>query len=178
MRQRYNLDELSELMTRGLAARTSRRSLLSKLGAMLVAAPFFPLLPIQRGRAADKANETDFSRAAQTKDESACNYWRYCGTDGTMCSCCGGSVNSCPPGSQPSPTSWIGTCINPDDNRTYLIAYRDCCGASTCTECYCQGTDHAMPIYRPQANNHIIWCIGTPSMEYHCSMSVLVGAAD
>jgi methylamine dehydrogenase light chain len=35
-----------------------------------------------------------------------------------------------------------------------------------------------MPIYRPQANNHIIWCIGANTFEYHCSMAVLVGLAE
>jgi methylamine dehydrogenase light chain len=176
--KRFDVESLGEHVTRRLARRTSRRSLLSKLGAALVAAPLFPLLPVQRARAADKVNETDFSRAAQTKDDTQCNYWRYCGSDGFMCSCCGGGLHSCPPGSQASPTSWIGTCINPDDGRGYLIAYRDCCGASACNQCFCEGTDHAMPIYRPQANNHIIWCFGTTSMEYHCSMSVLVGVAE
>ena len=176
--KRFSVEKLSEQATRRLASQTSRRSLLSKLGTLLIAAPMFPLLPVQRARASDKITETDFSRAAQTTDDTACNYWRYCGSDGYMCSCCGGGVNSCPPGSQPSPTSWIGTCINPDDGRSYLVAYRDCCGASACNECFCEGTDRAMPIYRPQANNHIIWCFGTSSMEYHCSMSVLVGVAE
>lgn len=176
--KRISVDKLSESATRRLANKTSRRSLLSKLGALLVAAPVFPLLPVQRAKAAGALTETDFSRAAQTTDDTACNYWRYCGVDGYLCSCCGGSAHSCPPGSQPSPTSWIGTCINPDDGRSYLIAYRDCCGSSGCKECFCEGTDRAMPVYRPQGNNYIIWCFGTSSMEYHCSMSVLVGLAE
>jgi methylamine dehydrogenase light chain len=183
-----DIDAFGERLARHLADRTSRRSVLGRLGTLLVAAPVIPLLPMQRASAAQpksiasqdahSVNETDFSRAAQTHDETACNYWRYCGVDGNMCACCGGGIHSCPPGSQPSPTAWIGSCINPEDRRTYLIAYRDCCGASTCGHCSCVGTDHAMPIYRPQTNNHIIWCIGTSSMEYHCSMAVLVGLAD
>lgn len=176
--RRSDLDKWGERLTRRLAGRLSRRSMLSRLGAVLVAAPAFPLLPVQRARAADApAPGTDFSRNAQTHDDTACNYWRYCGIDGNLCSCCGGGVHSCPPGSQPSPTSWIGSCINPDDQRAYLIAYRDCCGANECNKCSCLNTDHAMPIYRPQANNHIIWCFGTNSFEYHCSMAVLVGLA-
>lgn len=178
--KRSTIDKFGENVARRLASTTSRRSLLSRLGTLLVAAPLFPLLPVQRARGADqvKAKETDFSRAAQTTDDTACNYWRYCGSDGYMCSCCGGGVNTCPPGSQASPTSWIGTCINPDDGRAYLISYRDCCGVGACNECFCEGTDRAMPIYRPQGNNHIVWCFGTSSMEYHCSMAVLVGLAE
>ena len=38
-----------------------------------------------------------------------------------MCDCCGGTFNKCPPGSQASPTSWVGSCINPDDGRAYLM---------------------------------------------------------
>ena len=175
--RRFNFDKFSEQASRQLASRTSRRSLLSKLGAALVAAPLMPLLPVQRAQAQTKPAETDFSRAAQTHDETQCNYWRYCGADGDMCSCCGGGPHTCPAGSQASPTSWIGTCINPDDGRAYLISYRDCCGAPACGKCTCEGTDRAMPIYRPQANNHILWCFGTSSMEYHCSLSVLGGLA-
>jgi methylamine dehydrogenase light chain len=176
--KRTGVDNWGERLTRRLAAQLSRRSALARLGALLVAAPAFPLLPVQRARAADASTGTDFSRAAQTTDDQACNYWRYCGIDGNLCSCCGGSTHSCPPGSQPSPTSWIGSCINPADQRAYLIAYRDCCGTSVCNKCSCLNTDHAMPIYRPQANNHVIWCIGTNTFEYHCSMAVLVGLAE
>src|SRR5262245_37679224 len=100
--KRFNIDNFGERVTVRLAAKTSRRSVLSKLGAVLVAAPIFPLLPVERAKAADQVKETDFSRAAQTNDESACNYWRYCGSDGFMCSCCGGGTHSCPPGSQTS----------------------------------------------------------------------------
>jgi methylamine dehydrogenase light chain len=176
--KRTGVDNWGERLTRRLAGQLSRRSALARLGALLVAAPAFPLLPVQRARAADASGGTDFSRAAQTTDDQACNYWRYCGIDGNLCSCCGGSTHSCPPGSQPSPTSWIGSCINPADQRSYLIAYRDCCGSSVCNKCSCLNTDHAMPIYRPQANNHVIWCIGTNTFEYHCSMAVLVGLAE
>ncbi|MGA7540306.1 MAG: methylamine dehydrogenase (amicyanin) small subunit [Steroidobacteraceae bacterium] len=176
--KRLGVDDWGERLTRRLAGQISRRSALARLGALLVAAPAFPLLPVQRARAADASNSTDFSRQAQTHDDTACNYWRYCGIDGNLCSCCGGNVHSCPPGSQPSPTSWIGSCTHPADQRSYLIAYRDCCGASICNKCSCLNTDHAMPIYRPQANNHIIWCIGANTFEYHCSMAVLVGLAE
>lgn len=74
------------------------------------------------------AHAQEFVKTAQTTDQTQCNYWRYCSSDGYLCSCCGGSYNECPPGSQASPTSWIGTCINPDDKTAYLIAYQDCCG--------------------------------------------------
>jgi methylamine dehydrogenase light chain len=173
------IDNLSEKFARRLAGGTSRRSVLSKLGLALVAAPAFPLLPIDRAKAQTAPNPdlTEFQKKAQTKDDTQCNYWRYCAIDGALCTCCGGGVHTCPAGTQPSLTSWVGTCYNPDDKRSYLIAYRDCCGTSGCGQCRCDNTEEAMPTYRPQGNNEIIWCFGTSSMAYHCSTAALVGVA-
>lgn len=187
------IDSISERIARRLAGGTSRRTILSRLGLAMVAAPAFPLLPVERGKAnaqtltaagqpasgqaAPGADLTDFQKKAQTKDDTECNYWRYCAIDGSLCTCCGGGVHTCPPGTQPSLTSWVGTCYNPDDKRSYLIAYRDCCGTSGCGQCRCDNTEEASPAYRPQGNNEIIWCFGTSNMAYHCSTAALVGAA-
>ena len=174
------IDKLSEKLVRNIARRSSRRGFLTKLGAAMVAAPFFPLLPV--ARAAEPRKLSDFARNAQTTDPLACDYWRHCAIDGVICGCCGGGNHTCPPGSEPSPTAWVGTCLNPDDGRSYLIAYRDCCGKSSCQPtkegCVCTGTDRELPIYRPQANNDIIWCFGNSTMNYHCSTAALVGLAE
>jgi methylamine dehydrogenase light chain len=173
------LDKLGERAIRQLARHTSRRSFLSRLGAVAVAAPLFPLLPVQRAEAQKAARPpSDFGGVAQAKDPEKCNYWRYCAIDGFLCTCCGGGVHTCPPGSQAAPTSWIGTCLNPEDSRTYLISYRDCCGVGGCGQCFCRSTERETPVYRPQGNNDIIWCFGTTSMEYHCSTAALVGLAE
>ena len=191
--KRPTFDSLSEKISRSIAGKTSRRGIVSKLGALLVAAPAFPLLPIDRtsayGQTPDKEDGpdnnlpgnpdamSDFKLHAQTKDDTKCSYWRYCAIDGSLCTCCGGTTSMCPPGSEPSLTSWVGTCYNPDDKRMYLIAYRDCCGSSGCGRCHCDNTEEATPAYRPFGNNEIIWCFGTSSMAYHCSTAALVGAA-
>lgn len=174
------LDALGERLTRRLAGGLSRRNLLSRLGAFASAAPLIPLLPVGQARAQTPSKPASaFVRNAQTKDDTQCTYWRYCAIDGQLCSCCGGGVHSCPPGTQPSPTAWIGTCLNPDDGRSYLIAYRDCCGTSACrSKCDCLGTERETPPYRPQTDNDIIWCIGLNTMQYHCSTAVLVGVAE
>jgi methylamine dehydrogenase light chain len=176
----FDIDKVSEKAVRYLAEQTSRRSFLSRFGAALVAAPVFPLLPVQRARAQAKpqGEPSDFARLAQTTDDTQCYYWRYCAIDVWLCTCCGGGVHTCPAGSQPSPTSWVGTCLNPDDGRSYLIAYRDCCGVGGCGQCFCNGNDRETPVYRPQGNNEIIWCFGTSSMEYHCSTAAMVGLAE
>lgn len=176
-----SFDRLAERLTRSVARASSRRSVLAQFAAALVAAPFFPLLPVARAQSKPK-QLTDFELKAQSHDPNRCDYWRHCAIDGTICGCCGGGPHTCPPGSEPSPTAWVGTCLNPDDGRSYLIAYRDCCGRGSCqpsgANCRCTATDRELPIYRPQANNDIIWCFGESSMAYHCSTAALVGLAE
>jgi methylamine dehydrogenase light chain len=176
-----DFDTITETLARRLAGGTSRRSLLARIGLSLAAAPVFPLLPVSRARAAKPdpliESRTAFARTAQTQDDTKCDYWRYCAIDGDLCSCCGGGIHTCPPGTQPSPTSWVGTCINPDNGKAWLIAYRDCCGTTVCGQCQCDSTDRETQSYRPQTNNDIIWCFGLSSMTYHCSTAVLVGEA-
>ena len=181
---RVGISDISERFARRLASHTSRRSLLARLGTVLVAAPLLPLLPVARAQAPSGNGKsgppTDFTRNAQSKDPNICTYWRYCAIDGTLCGCIGGGVHTCPAGSQPSPTSWVGTCVNPDDGKSYLVAYQDCCGKETIDagkDCMCSGTDRELPIYRAQSNNDIIWCFGASSFSYHCSTAVLVGLA-
>ena len=178
-----NPDRIVEQLTRLVARRASRRGVLARLSMLFVAAPLFPLLPVARAKDAPgqkKRQLSDFERNAQSKDPTQCDYWRHCAIHGVICGCCGGGIHTCPPGAEPSPTAWIGTCLNPDDGKSYLIAYRDCCGKSMCTadkSCMCDSTDREMPVYRPQGDNDIIWCFGRSSMTYHCSTAALIGPA-
>ena len=179
-----SIDKIGERITRRIASYSSRRGFLSRLGTALVAAPLLPLLPVSRAGAQNApsgpGSKTDFTLHAQAKDDKNCTYWRYCALDGTLCSCMGGGIHTCPAGASPSPTAWIGTCTNPEDQKSYLVAYHDCCGkngAPTARECECDQTDRETPIYRPQSNNDIIWCFGASSFTYHCSVSLLVGLA-
>lgn len=178
------LDRIAETVSRRLATGSSRRGLLGRFGAWAAFAGAMPVLPVERAEAASaKAGQgkikapTPFAAKAQTTDPTACNYWRYCAIDGYLCASCGGGVHTCPPGTRPSPTSWIGTCFNPGDGRSYLVAYRDCCGQDSCSQPACLGTEGDEPSYRPQANNDIIWCFGTGALLYNCSTSVIVGNA-
>ncbi|MDB6082402.1 MAG: Amine dehydrogenase [Gammaproteobacteria bacterium] len=174
-------DKLGERLTRKLAGYSSRRSFIARVGMALAVAPVLPLLPVARASAADTpAPKTDFERNAQANDATKCSYWKYCAADGVLCSCCGGGSHTCPPGAEPSPISWIGTCVNPEDSRSYIVAYRDCCGKPVCSagkSCRCDGADRELPTYRAQLNNDIIWCFGNASASYHCSTAALVGLA-
>jgi methylamine dehydrogenase light chain len=182
------LDTLAEQFSRAMARRTSRRGILGTLGGMLAGAATLPLLPVARG-ADGKGGPTvstpgDGQRAPQNTgnaqdpgDPGSCDYWRYCAIDGTLCTCCGGAVNACPPGTEMSPVTWIGTCENPADQRHYIISYNDCCGGAACNRCVCHRNEGDRPVVRPSANNEITWCFGTKSQAYTCSTARILGVA-
>ena len=167
------LDQLFERSTRSLAQRTSRRSLLASLGQLLTGAALLPLLPLDRASRASAAEAKP--RPGSPED---CQYWKYCAIDGFLCSCCGGTSASCPPGTAPSPISWIGTCHNAADGRDYIVSYNDCCGKSSCGTCDCNRNEGEKPIYRPSRNNDLNWCLANANVNYHCTVSVIVGVAE
>ncbi|MBU6484354.1 MAG: amine dehydrogenase [Betaproteobacteria bacterium] len=172
------LDRWSEHSARRIAQLTSRRSALARLGRVLVGGALLPLLPIDRVTGTAWAAAGEAARAqADPGDPRSCSYWRYCGIDGWLCACCGGTAHSCPPGAEPSPLTWVGTCSNPADGIDYIISYNDCCAKGSCGQCFCNRNEEDKPLYRPQSNNDIDWCLGTSSMAYHCSTAVILGAA-
>ncbi|MFQ5659720.1 MAG: methylamine dehydrogenase light chain [Gammaproteobacteria bacterium] len=165
------LDRLAEQSARKIAQRSSRRGLLKGLGALLVGSASIPLLPVARATQPNEGALQDIG------DPTSCDYWRYCAIDGFLCSCCGGSVNTCPPGTEMSPITWIGTCRNPVDGRNYVVSYNDCCGKSSCGACMCNREEGDRPVYRPDKANDIDWCLGTRSTIYHCSTALVIGVA-
>jgi len=171
LRQRISawLDRKTTERSRSLARQTSRRSFIARLGAMLAGVSALPLLPVARALAAESVSEIG--------DPQSCEYWRYCALGGYLCSCCGGSMNSCPPGSEPSPVTWVGTCHNPVDDTDYLISYADCCGKAFCARCSCHNTERERPVYYPGKSNSVLWCFGTESREYHCTVALVLGEA-
>ncbi|MGA0840286.1 MAG: methylamine dehydrogenase light chain [Pseudomonadales bacterium] len=164
-------DQQVTRITRQIAARTSRRSFLSRAGMGLAGIVAAPLLPVSRAYGAS----TPLSVATDPGDPTQCDYWRYCAIDGFLCSCCGGTVSSCPPGTEASPVTWIGTCHNPGDGRDYIISYNDCCGKSSCGRCVCNRNEGDRPIYQPAKSNDINWCLANTSNSYHCSLAVVIG---
>ncbi|HSY05647.1 MAG TPA: methylamine dehydrogenase light chain [Steroidobacteraceae bacterium] len=168
-----SIDELCENSARALAQRTSRRSLLAALGQLLTGAALLPLLPMDRAHRA---------RADEARPEAlgpdSCQYWKHCAIDGFLCACCGGSSTACPPGTAPSPISWIGTCHNPGDGRDYIVSYNDCCGKTSCGNCECNRNEREKPMYRPSRNNDLNWCMANANVNYHCTVSVILGVAN
>lgn len=164
------LDRIVEGVARALARRSSRRSFLRALGATLSGGALLPLLPVLRGLQAQ-------AESVDRGDDRDCSYWRYCSVDGNLCTCCGGGTSDCPPGTSKSPTSWVGSCLNPADGQLYVISYHDCCGRSNCDRCFCHKTEGEMPIYRPGLNSEIIWCFGARNMVYNCTGAAVIGKA-
>ena len=165
----FLFDETVEKASRKLARLTSRRGVLAALGKLMVAGTVLPLLPIDRTYGKTDPHQTDATK---------CDYWKYCAVDGFLCSCCGGSSNACPPGTAPSPITWIGTCHNPADSRDYIVSYNDCCGKASCGNCECNRNEREKPMYRPSRNNDLNWCMANADSNYHCSVSVILGVAE
>jgi len=175
------IDDWFEASARQVARRVSRRSFLVRLGGALVGGGVLPLLPVSRIAAEPSASRVP------TPDESAidgaagdpahCQYWRHCAIDGFLCSCCGGSQTACPPGTEMSPITWIGTCHNPSDGLDYIISYNDCCGRDFCGRCMCNRNEGEKPVYIPFRNNDINWCMGSATQVYNCSTAIVLGVA-
>jgi len=168
------LDRWLENGSRQMARRTSRRGFLARVGTVLVGGATLPLLPVARIAAAE---ESRAPAPDETGDQRDCEYWRHCAIHGYLCACCGGSTNTCPPGTEMSPITWLGTCRNPVDQKEYVIAYNDCCGQSLCGRCMCSRTEGEQPVYNTFRNNDLLWCFGTESRAVNCSVSVVVGLA-
>ncbi|MBM4268499.1 MAG: hypothetical protein FJ144_18130 [Deltaproteobacteria bacterium] len=174
---RRSLDRWCEDAARGLARRFGRRSFLSRLGLGLVGGAALPLLPVARAAPGARAGGPDEDITGPEGDPTKCEYWRYCAIDGLLCSCCGGSVTSCPPGTEMGPVTWIGTCRNPKDGKDYVISYNDCCGKTLCGRCFCNRNEGERPMYHWYRNNDINWCMGLQSQIYHCSTALVLGVA-
>jgi methylamine dehydrogenase light chain len=76
-----------------------------------------------------------------------------------------------------SPVAWVGTCRNPADGKHYLISYNDCCGKSPCGRCGCHRGEGDKPVYYPSKSNNILWCFGTKTHTYHCTVALVQGEA-
>lgn len=163
-----HIDQIGEKLSRSIAQNTSRRHLLGIFGSALIGVSALPLLPVARAAGVEHKNNV-------SDDPKACGYWRYCAVDGYLCSCCGGSYNECPPGTEMSPVTWIGTCLNPSDGKNYIISYNDCCGKSSCGRCACSRNEGGKPMYKPFLSNEYNWCLGTKSQAYHCSTAIVLG---
>ena len=172
------MDRWMQRTARRVARGTSRRSFLTRVGTLLVGVAALPLLPVARGSNAPRpATPGEPDSGTPEGDPSSCEYWRHCAIDGFLCSCCGGSQRTCPPGTEMSVVTWIGTCRNPTDGKDYVISYNDCCGKHACGLCYCHRNEGDRPVYVPHRANDINWCFGTKTNVYHCSTAIVIAPA-
>lgn len=166
------LDGRTEISIRKSAGVSGRRSMLAKIGGAMVGAALLPVLPFDRSLGSAHAASTSL-------DQNSCDYWRYCAMDGNTCASSGGSATSCPPGSEMSKVSWVGTCLNPKDNKSYLVSYNDCCGKPEVVgSLFCYKNEGERPGYRMGLHNDVNWCMANEAKAYHCTVTILVGLAD
>jgi methylamine dehydrogenase light chain len=52
-----------------------------------------------------------------------------------------------------------------------------CCGKSLCDRCWCHNTERERPVYFPSKSSAVLWCFGTESRAYHCTIGVVLGEA-
>ncbi len=145
------------------------------LGAVLLGGLVIALVPLHSATPEPPAGEPD--PATPEGDPGDPGYWRYCAIDGFLAECCGGTHTSCPPGTQMSEVTWLGTCTNPADGKDYVISYNDCCGKTNCGHCFARRNEGERPAYITHKNNDIGWCMGTGSVAYNSTVAVVVGVA-
>lgn len=172
------LDRWVGRVSRYAARRTSRRGFLGRIGALLVGGASLPLLPVARAGAQSREPAPGEPPTSTPQgDPKSCEYWRHCAIDGFLSSCCGGTHSSCPPGTEMSPVTWIGTCRNPLDGKDYVISYNDCCGKQVCGFCFCQRNEGDKPVYYTAKSNDINWCMGKVGVVYNSTVALAVGVA-
>jgi len=174
-----NVDGWFEAAARRLASTTSRRGFLARMGTAIFGAASLPLLPIARaGAEASRETAPDDSKLlGAVGDPTNCEYWRYCAIDGFLSACCGGTHSSCPPGTEMSRVTWIGTCRHPVDGKGYIISYNDCCGTSFCGRCICNRNEGDRPVYLAGKANDINWCMGSSTAAYSSTVAIVLGVA-
>jgi methylamine dehydrogenase light chain len=158
---------------------------------MLMGAALLPLLPIDRSSRAEAAERWHCSAPARQRrppvrpDQARARQIRRAASIGSIApstdSCAPAAAaprSSCPPGTSPSPITWIGTCHNPADGRDYIVSYNDCCGKTSCGNCECNRNEREKPMYRLSRNNDVNWCMANADSNYHCSVSVILGVAE
>lgn len=181
-----DLDSHTTGAIRFIASRTSRRSFVGRLGVFMAGMGALPVLPMLRASAQSASPSLNLppppvngvADIQEMGDVTSCDYWRYCAYSGTLCSCCGGTLTQCPPGSQTATVAWVGSCFNPTDGRNYLISYNDCCGKSSCGNCGCHRSEGDRPVYLSAKANSVLWCFGTESHNYHCTLALVLGPAE
>lgn len=166
------MDRAVESGARNSARRFGRRSALARIGGFFVAGTAAAALPFDRAFANEPVK-------GGTDDDKACEYWRYCALDGFLCTTSGGSRTTCPVGADASLVAWVGTCQNPGDKKDYLISYYDCCGKTAYAGAqFCLRSKGERPGYSMGLHNDINWCMSNDNKGYHCTVAVVVGAAE
>ncbi len=121
--------------TRRVARNTSRRDFLSRFGVALVGGA--AQCRCCRLRARMRRKQRARRNRRRTAIRSAANTGATARSTDSCAAVAAAPTNSCPPGTEPSPVTWIGTCRNPVDGKDYIISYNDCCGKTCVRSLHC-----------------------------------------
>ena len=147
-------DFITRLVERGtvqLAERTPRRTVLSKLSSLFLAALGVAVLP-----------ELPVDRRSTVEASTTCSAWQLCGLFGNICDYCGGTTlppgvgtcGTCPNGIPMGSDFWTMTC------NGCLFEYRDCCGT----------TRGGCGPFCARGGREPAWCAGHQNHFYRCSV--------
>ena len=158
-------DRAMEQVTRAVARRTNRRSLLGTLSRMvlgILGVEVLPILPVDRRALGSVAGGT-----AQVPE------WQKCGAYGYLCETCDKRSNECPNnlGCAQDSQSWSACCYD-DFSVGWTIEYYDCCidGSDPTTGCS-KTNNQGCPGYPPPSGGKPAWCM-MPNTTYCCSVVV------
>lgn len=127
----HKFDSLMEWASRGVASRTTRRSLLGKTSAfmlMLLGQADYPVLPTSR-RAMGQTPLTNWTQGGCTGAAGTSYDAKFCGLTGPPCSSCHTDMSGFPPNTD-DPYEWApgGGCpyVTADDNGSGLPTIKSC----------------------------------------------------
>ncbi len=140
------VDHMVEEITRAIAGRSTRRSLLGTASRAILGLLGIQILPV---RLVDRRIV-----AGEHLSLISCSDWYFCGINGYLCVNCGGGLDSCPAGSTLGNFQWQACCTNPDacPPVSVYVSYQDCCTSETPPACgkVCKGANNCA--------DATVWC--------------------
>ena len=174
-------DSWFERSARGVAQHSSRRSAMAKLGKVLVGSAMLPLLPSIAPRMRPMRHRARRLRPAARdggkRRSDELRLLEILRDRRLAVQLLRRHVEQLPTGHDAF-ADHVDRHVPQSARRfDYIVSYNDCCGKTSCGKCFCNRNEREKPLYKLSLNNDINWCMANGNSNYHCSVSVLLGAA-